>query len=342
MALLALMLVPLAAVAPHEEALLAHMGGIAGGGWLHFLISVDAALVLSGAVLTSFVGVNGLVQRMALDRCLPQFLLHRNIRGTTHRIIIGFFLLTVSILLITRGKLRALAGVYTLSFLAVMVLFGVGNILLKIKRARLARSTRASWPGTMIAIGAVIAGIIGNAVMNPPYLRVFIEYLVPTVLVVSIVLWRIDLLRAVLFVVQRSSGWIAGLAGNLTKAIHDWIDGINAQQVVFFTRGDNAANLNRALLYVRRNEHAKRVKIAIAANSPEEIPPRLEKDLKFLDDVYPDLDIEFVVIQGTFSPELIRQLSHKWGIPTNLMFIGSPGQRFPYSLADLGGVRLII
>jgi amino acid transporter len=342
MALLAMMLVPLDAAARHEDALLAHLGGIAGGDWLHLLISADAALVLSGAVLTSFVGVNGLVQRMALDRCLPQFLLQRNRRGTTHRIVIGFFLLTVSILLITHGELRALAGVYTLSFLAVMALFGLGNILLKVKRARLARPTRASWLGTVVAIGAVIAGIVGNAVLNPPYLRVFIEYLVPTVLVVSVVLWRINLLRAGLFVVQQFNAWIAGFTGKLSKTIHDWINRINAQQVVFFTRGDNAANLNNALLYVRRNEHPKRVKIVIAIRAPEDVPPRLEKDLKFLDEVYPDVEVEFVVIEGTFGPELIRQLSRKWGIPTNLMFIGSPGERFPHNLAELGGVRLII
>jgi amino acid transporter len=342
MALLALMLVPLDGVAQHEEALLAHMGGLSGGDWLHLLISADAALVLGGAVLTSFVGVNGLVQRMALDRCLPQFLLRRNRRGTTHRIIIGFFILTVSILLITRGRLHALAGVYTLSFLAVMAFFGLGNVLLKIRRARLARPTRASWPGTILAIAAVVAGIFGNARMNPPYLRVFVEYLVPTVLVVSIVLWRISLLRAGLFVVQHLSGWLAGLTGNLTSVIHTWIDRINAQQVVFFTRGDNAANLNNALLYVRRNEHPHKVKIVIAANDANEVPARLEEDLRFLDEVYPDVEIEYVIVEGTFGPSLIRRLSKQWDIPTNLMFIGSPGERFPHSLADLGGVRLII
>ena len=52
---------------------------------LQWWVSLDAVLVLSGAVLTSFVGVNGLVQRMALDRCLPQFLLRVHDKGTaTH------------------------------------------------------------------------------------------------------------------------------------------------------------------------------------------------------------------------------------------------------------------
>lgn len=97
------------------------MGGVSGGNWLSVLISIDAALVLSGAVLTSFIGVSGLVERITLDRVLPQFLLKKNKRGSSYRIAIAFFLLCVSILLITKGKLSALAGVYTIAFLSVMV-----------------------------------------------------------------------------------------------------------------------------------------------------------------------------------------------------------------------------
>jgi amino acid transporter len=54
------------------------------------------------------------------------------------------------------------------------------------------------------------------------------------------------------------------------------------------------------------------------------------------------IGIEFVAYLGTFGPDLIRELSKKWEIPTNLMFIGSPGNHFIYGLKDLGGVRLII
>jgi hypothetical protein len=35
-------------------------------------LSLDAFVVLSGAVLTAYVGVNGLMKRLALDRVLPQ------------------------------------------------------------------------------------------------------------------------------------------------------------------------------------------------------------------------------------------------------------------------------
>ncbi|RMG49016.1 MAG: APC family permease [Acidobacteria bacterium] len=342
MALLALALVPVSVVPDHKEALLAHMGTIAGGPWLGRLVSVDAALVLSGAVLTSFVGVNGLVGRMTLDRCLPQFLLKRNRRGTTHRIIIGFFLLCVSILFITHGELRTLAGVYTISFLSVMALFAVGNILLKVKRSQLPRDHRASWPGVLLAIAAVGAGIVGNVMLNPAYVWVFLEYFVPTVLIVVIMLERISILRLLLFLVRSLSATIAGTMKRLSQKIREKIDEINSQEVVFFTRGDNIANLNMVMRYVQENEHTNRLKIVIVVKDESEIPPRLSDDLDFLDEAYPDIKIDFVVVHGEFGPEIIRKLSREWNIPTNFMFIGSPGSRFPYRLSDLGGVRLII
>ncbi len=81
---LALGLVPLGGIGSHENDLLAQMGAIAAGRWLQQAVSLDATLVLSGAVLTSYVGVIGLVRRMSLDRCLPQFLLRENRRRRTN------------------------------------------------------------------------------------------------------------------------------------------------------------------------------------------------------------------------------------------------------------------
>jgi hypothetical protein len=342
MALLALGLVPIVAVADHEEALLAHMGGISGGHLLSWLISIDAVLVLSGAVLTSFVGVNGLVHRMTLDRCLPQFLLEKNRRGTTHRIIISFFILCVSVLFISRGELKTLAGVYTISFLAVMALFGFGNILLKVKRAQLPRPTRASWVAVLIAIAAVVTGLVGNAVMNPSYVVVFLEYFIPALLIVSVMLGRIAILKACMFIVRAGITALIGPLHTLTRAIHLKIQEINSQQVVFFTRGDKIANLNNAMLYVRQNEHTNRIKIVTAVHDESDVPERLARDLEFLDEAYPEIDIEFVVLEAEFGPELIDELSRQWKIPKNFMFIGSPGDHFLYGLAELGGVRLII
>jgi len=346
MALLAISLVPIADVGPNKEHLLAHMGELCGGNWLKVIVSIDATLVLSGAVLTTYVGVNGLVRRMTLDRCLPQLLLKTNRRGTTHRIIIGFFALAVSVLLITKGDVERLAGVYALSFLAVMALFGLGNVLLKVKRTRLPRPVQASWPGVFIAIAAALAGLVGNATSDPEdgYLnvRIFLTYFIPSVLVIAAMLNRIQLLKALLFVVRIVSTTISGFMNRITNTIRSKIDEINSQQMVFFTRGDNIANLNNAMLYVQKNEHTNRIKLVTVVQKLEDVPPKLHEEIDFLDKAYPDIDIEFVVLEGTFGPELIQKLSLEWNIPTNLMFIGSHGGRFRYDQAMLGGVRLII
>ncbi len=108
---------PVKTVRLHHEDLVAEMGLLSAGWWLQKMVSIDAALVLSGAVLTAYVGVTGLILRMTLDRCLPQFLLQQNkYRGTNHWIIALFFGLCCSILTTSGGSVRVLAGVYTISF----------------------------------------------------------------------------------------------------------------------------------------------------------------------------------------------------------------------------------
>jgi hypothetical protein len=100
--------------------------------------------------------------------------------------------------------------------------------------------------------------------------------------------------------------------------------------------------LNEAMLYVRRNEHTNRVRVVTVYEKKTDIPKKLAEDLEFLDEAYPEIDIEYLEVEGEFGPELIQQLSSKWRIPKNFMFIGSPGDHFPYRLEELGGVRLII
>ena len=347
-AFLALAVVPIPEVSQHETDLLSYMGQLAGGNWLATLISIDAVLVLSGAVLTAFVGVTGLIERMTLDRILPAYFLKKNRRGSSYRIIILFFLLSVSILLITRGKVEALAGVYTISFLAVMGLFGIGNILLKIKRQKLPRPERATWIAVFLAVVAVLFALVGNIIKAPlpgehANFTIFAEYFIPAMLFVGIMLNRIALLEILLKFIEYLFAPILRLVSRTNENILFTIDRIQSQEFVFFTRGDNIANLNKVLLYIQGNEHTKKIKIVTV--SPErdaDLVSRLKKDIEFLDREYPDIKIEFVELEGTFAPELIQNLSKKWNVPVNFMFIGSPGDHFPFRIEELGGVRLII
>jgi amino acid transporter len=70
-ALLLICIIPLAEVGEHKESLLAFFR--TNNRRIIYLISIDAVLVLCGAVLTSFVGVSGLLNRMTLDRILPNY-----------------------------------------------------------------------------------------------------------------------------------------------------------------------------------------------------------------------------------------------------------------------------
>lgn len=327
----------------NKETLLAYMGRHSAMPFVGNLISIDAVLVLSGAVLTSFVGVSGLVKRMSLDRCLPQFLLAENKwRRTNHWIFLGFLGLCISILLATHGKVQSLAGVYTISFLAVMSLFAFGNILLKVKRDRLRRDVRASWPAVIIALIAVVTGIVGNVLLNPDDVKVFLLYFSITILGVGLMFTRLSLLRGLLFVVNEAANSIKTSNDRVLRTLHAAIDAVNSLTVVYFSRGDNLANLNRAALYVMDNEQLKRLEIVHVYSDESLIPPTLREHVEVIDHEYPELVIDLILVKGKFGPDLVEAISQELKVPQNYMFIGTPGEQFPHNLGDLGGVRLII
>ena len=93
--------------------------------------------------------------------------------------------------------------------------------------------------------------------------------------------------------------------------------------------------------YVEDNETTKKLKIVNVIQGADS-NQKLKIDLEVLDRAYPEIHIEFIEIEGVFGPDLITELSAKWKIPKNFMFIGSPGDKFSYRVADLGGVRLIM
>ena len=342
LAFLALAIIPLSTINANEETLLSFMGDLTGGNWLLYVVSIDATLVLSGAVLTSYVGVGGLVERMALDRILPKEILRKNKRGSSYLIFIAFFLLSVSVLLITEGNLEKLAGVYTIAFLGVMVLFGIGNLLLKAKRNKLPRPEKASYPAVIIAIIGIILALIGNIILNPEYLGIFLEYLIPTILVVGFMLYRTPILKGLLLFLDYITPSDKHFFSTTKRKINIAIRSINAQEFVFFTKGDNVAGINEVLQYILANEDTRRLKIVNVLKKGENIPIGLKNDIQVLDRAYPNIVIELVEEPGVFGPEKIHELSERWKIPVNFMFIGSPGDKFPYKLHELGEVRLII
>lgn len=341
-ALLAIAVMPIAQVELHQQSLLSYMASMTGGTFLVTIISVNAVTVLSGALLTSFVGVNGLIKRMTLDRILPQFLLKENKRGSSYRILITFFLLCVSVLLVTKGELAPLAGVYTISFLSVMAFFALGNLILKIRRSRLPRPEYASVAMVIIALFSVSAALYGNVKMRPEYLVMFLQYFIPSMLLIYAVLNRNHIMEFTLIILKQFTDKLRNIAVKSRRSINQLVHELHEQEFIFFSKADDIATLNKVMIYVQENEITRKIKIVTVLGADEHPPEQFMKDFEVLDRAYPEIKMEYVSIVGVFGPALIDEICMKWGIPKNFMFISSPGEKFSYRVAELGGVRLIL
>ncbi|HOO11031.1 MAG TPA: APC family permease, partial [Cyclobacteriaceae bacterium] len=250
--------------------------------------------------------------------------------------------LCFSILVLTRGELEPLAGVYTISFLSVMAYFAIGNLLLKIKRAKLPRPEHATAFTVFLALLGVVVALYGNIKLHPEYLVVFLQYFVPAILIIYALLNRLAIFELGLMVLKSASENIRRIALVSQLKLTRLVRKTSQQQFVFFTKGDDIATLNRVMMYVLENELTSRLRIVTVLKEGQEVSTEFMKDMEVLDRAYPDIKIVFLTERGTFGPELIDRLSREWNIPKNFMFIGSPGDRFPYRVSELGGVRLII
>jgi len=336
--ILSLNLLPLAEIVGHKDYLLSEMAHLMAGQTFKVIIVLDATLVLSGAVLTSYVGVTGLVHRMALDQVLPQFFLKKSRRNTSHRIIIAFFLLCSSILLVTKGSLLSLAGVYTISFLGVMTLFGLSNILLKTRRKELKRTYRAGWVTIIIAILATSVGMVGNVIIDHKYLLYFMQYFIPTVLLVVLMYMRIPIYRTIL---QLLNNVMVKFLVWRTIVI-DRITALTEQRVVLFARGGDLRRLHVAFNYIVNNESSRSVVIFhLYPNPGQSDEEEIKHSLEALEEIFPKLKVKFVAREGKFGPEIIEAVSKEFGVPANNIFIGAPEEKHAFSIRDLGGVRVI-
>ena len=337
-ALLALGMMTVPEIAAVKDDLVSRMGLMVGGQTLHKLIMVDAFLVLSGAVLTSYVGVSGLVHRMTLDRCFPQFFLKSTKRGSYPLVILGFMTLCISILYLTGGEILSLAGVYTISFLGVMTFFGIGNILLKINRPELKRTYRAGWITVVTGVIATSVGILGNLAINFVFLGYFAIYFIPAVLGGIIMYLRIPILKEILLridkILIRFTEWREGVEDRI-------IEITNIRAVVFVGLG-TLDRMIKAFTYITRNEDCENILIfRLYSEEDPSVELNIARNIGIIRELYPRLKIEYMARKGDFNPATVEALSKELDVPQNMMFMGSLTHAQPFSLQDLGGVRVI-
>ena len=162
------------------------------------VVSIDAFVVLAAALLTGYVGINGLIRRMSMDRCLPQFFLMKNPwTGTDSFILVGFFVLCVSQVVILDSNVEALGGVYCYAFLSVMTIFAFGNILLKFRRPSLPREISVSWTHSVVGLLSVVVALMGNILGKPELLTYFFVYFLIIGVLVLVMFQRVRIMRLV-------------------------------------------------------------------------------------------------------------------------------------------------
>ncbi len=336
-ALAALNVLPFDTILKSQDFLLSNVARAMGGIIFQYILIADAFLVLAGAVLTAFVGVSGLIYRMTTDGCFPNFLAKENSKGSYPGIVVAFFLLCTSILLITNGNLLSLAGVYTIAFLSVMSLFALGNLIMRETRTELKRTYRAPVIFVLIAFFATVAGVIGNIKINPLNLDYFGMYFVPAILFVFLSL-RFD--------------WVLQLILRFTKYLRkidefvykNFQDVTNGSFVVFIHHVDR---LFQVLEYINKNETGRNVILVHCNNGNKE---QYDKSLEELKEVLPNLkkagafphfNMDVVYKNKPFSPDLIDEVSKEFKIRKNRILIGSIHDEHPFEYSDLGGVRII-
>ncbi|DBA05285.1 TPA: hypothetical protein N0F65_007447 [Lagenidium giganteum] len=335
------------------DALLAEAALVAGGEWLKKWVAIDAFVVLAGAVLTSYVGITGLVRRLANDRVLPSFLARQNkLRGTNHFIIILYFLLASSLVLILDADATILGGVYTYAFLGLMTLFASGCMLLKAKRADIPRDISAPWWVVVFGIIMVVIAIFANLLGDPKILVYFALYFIAVTSVMFVMLERVSLLRALLSVMKKvmpsrhrstSDTAIEHTGARGGRTIANAIVGINEAPIVFFCKSPNLTIINKAIVYVRRNEQTHNLRIIHLYSDEEATAETLDafkEVVGLFDHIYPKIRIDFVSIQGEFSPAMVEWVAQSMNIPTNMMFIKQPSNSSAHQVSS-SGVRVI-
>eukprot|EP00475_Leptophrys_vorax_P000846 TRINITY_DN10456_c0_g1_i1.p1 TRINITY_DN10456_c0_g1~~TRINITY_DN10456_c0_g1_i1.p1 ORF type:complete len:700 (+),score=173.99 TRINITY_DN10456_c0_g1_i1:109-2208(+) len=338
---------------PNNNALLMEM---ARHEWLKTLVSIDAFLVLAGSVLTAYVGVNGLLRRMAMDECFPKFLLARNrCFKTDHVIIFGFFGICSSLYYMVDRNVLILASVYAISFLCVMSLFCVGNLILKYKRSRIRRDYRAKVPVVVLALSSCIIAVYINIVIDSSTLKYWSLYYGITLIIVGIMFQKARILHMFLRgtvgkhngeeIDSRSFDRMPGITGWAVRKAKQMLKEIEDETVVFFIKQEDIRLMNKVVAYVRDNEHCNNIKFVHICNMHKggNCEESMVEDILVLQRVYPKKVLGLAVVRtdAHFDGKLIRKLSSEMKVPTHRMFISCPSITFPYDIAMLGGVRLI-
>ncbi|KAJ7159241.1 amino acid permease-domain-containing protein [Mycena crocata] len=339
----ALMITFVLAIVPLETVLqganvLSVLAEMSAGAWLRKWIVVDAAIVLCGGVLTGILSACELFEQLAHDRIVPQmFLKLLPLSGAPYVSVLAITGVNFVLYASAGASLGVVSKMFSLVWLTVMALFPLSLLLLRFNRGRVPRARNTPLSGVLLALALTPVVFAGNIAIDPSTAGYFAAYLFGVLLVFAATQNQVQLLRAVYWTYDQypalhrlpgSKTW----GGKLVAVMKQ----LKRQPVCVLVKADEINHLLHMLLYVRENEKTACVKMVHFCDQERGIPSELEANAKILDEAFPEITIDLIVVDGTFSPANVVALAHRLQIPPSLMFMGCPGPRFPHPIAEFG------
>ncbi|KAF8558693.1 hypothetical protein OG21DRAFT_1481374 [Imleria badia] len=306
------------------------------GRWLRVWVVTDAVIVLCAGVLTGIASACELLAELAHDHALPRiFLAAFPYTKALYVSVLSFVGFSGAIYASTGANLVVVSKMYSVVWLAVMTLFPLSLVLLRFSRPHLPRASRCS---LFCVVGTVLVAVtvsVGNIAIDPTIAGWFALYFLGLLLFFSITDNKVAILRWVYWVYDQlpllhrlrpTRNW----GGSLIHAMKR----LKRQEVCLLVKTDEINQLFNMILYVQQNEETSCLKIVHFHKGT--VPSEMEANAKILDEAFPGITIDLMLVDGDFNPQTVAALAHRIEIPTSLMFMCCPGPNFPYAIADFG------
>ncbi|KAJ3506729.1 hypothetical protein NLJ89_g6709 [Agrocybe chaxingu] len=337
MMLLVLAMVPLDTILGGAN-VLSVLAQESGGVWLRIWIVVDAIIVLCGGVLTGILSACELLDQLALHRVIPQLFLKLLPKtGSPYVSVLSFVAFSGVLYASSGASLTIVSQMFSLVWLTVMALFPVSLLLLKFNRGRLPRGRKTRLVVLGLALATVPVVWAGNVAYEPRTAGYFAIYFIAIVAFFSATQNKVHLLRCVYWVYDQYPSlhkWRATQACD--RKLINFMTSLKRQPVCILVRTDEINSLFHMVLYVQKNEETSYLKIIHFYDQEKEVPSELEANAKILDEAFPEITIDLILVDGFFEPINVAALSHNLGIPQSLMFMTCPGEHFAHDFAEIG------
>ncbi|EKM52801.1 uncharacterized protein PHACADRAFT_212012 [Phanerochaete carnosa HHB-10118-sp] len=308
------------------------------GKWLRTWVVVDAVIVLCGGVLTGILGACELFERLARDRFLPRLFTFRLPGTGSPACSVAAFVAFSCVLYASSGaRLDVMSKMFSLVWLTVMALFPLSVLLLKFSRGRLTRTPRTPLFLAPLTLAVAAAIIGGNIAVDPSIVGYAAAYFLALAAAFQLTMKKVRVLHGLLWAydqyrVLTRHAWTRTCGENLAAAVSH----LRKQPVCVLVKTDEINVLIHSLLYVSQNEETSCLKLVHFYDDEIGVPSEMEANWKILDEAFPEITVDLILVRETFTPSNVAALAHRLEIPTTLMFMSCPGRDFPFGIAELG------